>query len=89
MLHRFYDTTEGSVRLDGVDIRKISLRQLRRSVAVVLQDVFLFSDTIEENILNLQEAKRNLADQIVTGGGISFGELTKADILKMIEESRP
>ena len=43
----------------------------------------------EENILNLQEAKRNLADQIVTGGGISFGELTKADILKMIEESRP
>lgn len=50
MLHRFYDTTEGSVRLDGVDIRKISLRQLRRSVAVVLQDVFLFSDTIEENI---------------------------------------
>lgn len=50
MLYRFYDTTEGSVRLDGVDIRKISLRQLRRSVAVVLQDVFLFSDTIEENI---------------------------------------
>ena len=50
MLHRFYDTTVGSVRLDGVDIRKISLRQLRRSVAVVLQDVFLFSDTIEENI---------------------------------------
>lgn len=50
MLHRFYDTTEGSVRLDGVDIRKISLRQLRRSVAAVLQDVFLFSDTIEENI---------------------------------------
>ena len=50
MLHRFYDTTEGSVRLDGVDIRKIYLRQLRRSVAVVLQDVFLFSDTIEENI---------------------------------------
>ena len=50
MLHRFYDTTEGSVRLDGVDIRKISLRQLRRSVAVALQDVFLFSDTIEENI---------------------------------------
>lgn len=50
MLHRFYDATEGSVKLDGVDIRKISLKQLRRSVAVVLQDVFLFSDTIEENI---------------------------------------
>ena len=34
------------------------------------------SDTIEENILNLQEAKRNLADQIVTGGGIFFNGLT-------------
>lgn len=50
MLHRFYDTTEGCVKLDGVDIRKLSLRQLRRNIAVVLQDVFLFSDTIEENI---------------------------------------
>ena len=47
------------------------------------------SDTIEENILKLQEAKKNLADQIVSKGGISFGELTKDDILKMIEESRP
>lgn len=50
MLHRFYDTTEGTVKLDDVDIRKLSLRQLRRNIAVVLQDVFLFSDTIEENI---------------------------------------
>ena len=50
MLHRFYDTTEGCVKLDGTDIKKLSLRQLRRSISVVLQDVFLFSDTIEENI---------------------------------------
>jgi superfamily II DNA or RNA helicase len=47
------------------------------------------SDTIEENILKLQEAKKDLADQIVSKGGVSFGELTKDDILKMIEESRP
>ena len=50
ILHRFYDATEGSVKLDGTDIRRLSLRQLRRSIAVVSQDVFLFSDTIEENI---------------------------------------
>lgn len=50
LLHRFYDANEGCVKLDGVDIRKLSLRQPRRSIAVVLQDVFLFSDTIEENI---------------------------------------
>lgn len=50
LLQRFYDTTEGAVKVDGVDIRKLSLKQLRSSISVVLQDVFLFSDTIEENI---------------------------------------
>lgn len=50
LLQRFYDVDSGSVKVDGVDIRKLSLKQLRSSIAVVLQDVFLFSDTIEENI---------------------------------------
>lgn len=50
LLQRFYDVDKGTVKLDGVDIRKLSLKQLRSSIAVVLQDVFLFSDTIEENI---------------------------------------
>lgn len=50
LLQRFYDTTEGTVKVDGTDIRKLTLKQLRSSISVVLQDVFLFSDTIEENI---------------------------------------
>ncbi len=50
LLQRFYDATEGTVSLDGTDVRRLSLRQLRSSVSVVLQDVFLFSDTIGENI---------------------------------------
>lgn len=50
LLQRFYDVTEGAIRLDGTDIRKLTLKQLRSSVAVVQQDVFLFSDTIEENV---------------------------------------
>lgn len=50
LLQRFYDTTEGAVKVDGVDIRRLTLKQLRSSISVVLQDVFLFSDTIEENI---------------------------------------
>lgn len=50
MLQRFYDVTEGAVKLDGTDIRDLTLKQLRSSISVVLQDVFLFSDTIEENI---------------------------------------
>lgn len=50
LLQRFYDVTEGAIRLDGIDIRNLTLKQLRSSVAVVQQDVFLFSDTIEENV---------------------------------------
>lgn len=50
LLQRFYDVTDGVVKVDGVDVRKLLLKQLRSNVSVVLQDVFLFSDTIEENI---------------------------------------
>lgn len=50
LLQRFYDAKEGAVKIDGVDIRDLTLKQLRSNVSVVLQDVFLFSDTIEENI---------------------------------------
>lgn len=50
LIQRFYDTTEGTVRLDGVDVKELSFGQLRSSAAVVMQDVFLFSDTISENI---------------------------------------
>ncbi len=50
LLQRFYDVTGGAICLDGVDIRNLTLKQLRSNIAVVQQDVFLFSDTIEENI---------------------------------------
>lgn len=50
LLQRFYDPSEGSITIDGVDIRDMELSQVRSTSAVVMQDVFLFSDTIEENI---------------------------------------
>lgn len=50
LLQRFYDPSEGSIRMDGVDLREMSLSDVRSQSAVVMQDVFLFSDTIEENI---------------------------------------
>ncbi|MDF2514646.1 MAG: putative rane protein [Herbinix sp.] len=50
LLQRFYDTTEGEVKLDGVNIKELTLRQLRKSISLVMQDVFLFSDTISENV---------------------------------------
>lgn len=50
LLQRFYDVEQGAVSLDGVDVRRLTQHQLRSSINVVLQDVFLFSDTVEENI---------------------------------------
>ena len=50
LMSRFYDVTEGCIKIDGVDVRELTLKQLRESIAVVMQDVFLFSDTISENI---------------------------------------
>lgn len=50
LLQRFYDVTEGRILLDGRDIRTLPLAQLRAAVAVVMQDVFLFSDSVAENI---------------------------------------
>jgi len=50
LLQRFYDTSEGEIYLDGVNIKNLSLKQLRESISPVTQDVFLFSDTINENI---------------------------------------
>jgi len=50
MLPRFYDPNEGSIRIDGVDLRDMRLRDLRHHVGVVMQDIFLFSTTIRENI---------------------------------------
>ena len=50
LLKRMYDVTDGCIMLDGIDIRQLPLPVLRRSIACVMQDVFLFSDTIEGNI---------------------------------------
>ena len=47
LLKRMYDVTDGCIMLDGIDIRQLPLPVLRRSIACVMQDVFLFSDTIE------------------------------------------
>lgn len=50
LLLRFYDVQQGSIRVDGVDVRKWDLTKLRRSIGLVLQDVFLFSGSVGDNI---------------------------------------
>lgn len=50
LLNRFYDITAGTIEVDGVNIKSMSLSSLRGQIAIVLQDVFLFADTILNNI---------------------------------------
>ena len=50
LLNRFYDVQEGSIRIDGVDIRSIKKEVLRSNIAMVLQDTHLFTGTVRENI---------------------------------------
>ncbi len=50
LLPRFYDVTAGAVRIDGLDVRDVTARSLRRQIGIVLQDTFLFSTTVMENI---------------------------------------
>lgn len=50
LMFRFYDATEGEVLLDGMNVKDMSLKHVRKSMAIAMQDIFLFSDTIEGNI---------------------------------------
>jgi ABC-type multidrug transport system fused ATPase/permease subunit len=50
LISRFYDVTEGSITIDGVDIRDVTLASLRKNVGIAQQDIFLYSATIRDNI---------------------------------------
>ena len=50
LIPRFYDVTEGSVKLDGIDVRKLKLKDLRWQIGIVQQDVYLFAGTVMDNI---------------------------------------
>jgi subfamily B ATP-binding cassette protein MsbA len=51
LIPRFYDVQKGSITIDGIDIREYSLESLRKNIAMVFQDNFLYTGTIKENIL--------------------------------------
>jgi len=50
LLPRFYDVQDGSIRIDGVDVRDVTLDSVRREIGIVFDDAFLFSDTVRANI---------------------------------------
>lgn len=51
LIPRFYDVTEGSVKVDGIDVRDVTAHSLRNAIGVVQQEVYLFSGTVLENII--------------------------------------
>ena len=88
LLARFYDVTEGAVRVDGCDVKQWKLDELRGGIGTATQDVFLFSDTVEGNIafgnqeLTLDEVKdfarradaAEFADKLPEGYDTIIGE---------------
>lgn len=64
LIPRLYDVTEGSITLDGQDIRNINLETLRKNIGVVTQDTYLFTGTIRENLLyaNAQASEEQLIE---------------------------
>ncbi|MCX7978054.1 MAG: ABC transporter ATP-binding protein/permease [Bdellovibrionaceae bacterium] len=80
LLERFYDPTTGKIKIDEVDIRDISLTELRSHIALVSQDVFLFRDSIENNIRSgdLSNESRDLKDVTIP----SYSE----DFIKQLPE---
>ena len=70
LIARFYDPLEGAVRIDGIDLRDVQLRSVRRQLGVVLQDPFLFSGTIADNI---RFARPEATDEEVAAAAHAIG----------------
>lgn len=76
LLPRFWDVQSGTIRIDGLDLRELSLRSLRRQIGMVIQDTILFEDTIANNIAYgsressrgavIAAAKKSFAHQFIT-----------------------
>ena len=79
LLPRFYDATEGEVRINGVDVRKYSLKELRQKVTVVLQKAVLFQGTIREN---MQWGNKNATDEEI------YNALTIAQAKDVVDGKR-
>ena len=74
LLNRFYDFTSGSIALDNIPINEIDLSELRRAIGIVQQDVFLFTDTVYENIVlgDYSISKEKVWETIDLVGGTEF-----------------
>lgn len=73
LLTRFYDVTEGEIRLDGIDLREYKLSDLRRQFALVSQQVHLFNDTIANNIAYAAEGDYS-REQVIAAAKVAYAD---------------
>ena len=93
LLNRFYEINSGTITVDGVDIKEFKLSSLRKHIAIVLQDVFLFADTIANNISlknptitvsDIEEAAKAIGvDEFITSlpGGYQYNVKERGSML--------
>jgi len=74
LIPRFYEASEGTIKIDGTDIKTVTLKSLRSQIGIVQQDVYLFAGTIRENLLYGKPGASE-AEIITTRptGGLLFG----------------
>lgn len=74
LLMRFYDVNSGSIKVDGIDIRKLSRSQLRKTFGMVLQDTWLFKGTVRDNIAygNMDASEEDIKNAAVSAKASSF-----------------
>lgn len=88
LLARFYEVKEGQILIDGTDIKKYNQKQLRKNIGIVLQDVFLFSGNIKENITlgNQFVSEESVKDAIMNTGLKPFIDSLPENILQRVNE---
>lgn len=70
LLVRFYDPTAGAVLVDGVDVRRLPLKELRQRVGIIMQDIFILPDTVRANILLDQPEDAARLEEILSNTGL-------------------
>lgn len=81
LIGRYYDATYGCIKVDGVDVKALNLNALRNNMAVVQQDTFLFSDTIENNLRfgNVNASNEEIKDGASKACALNFIENLESD----------
>lgn len=88
LIPRFYDVTEGCVKVDGQDVRSYSLKELRERIGIVMQKAVLFKGTIKENLLwgNEDATEEEVKEALELSQSIEFVEKKEDGVDSFVEQ---